>query len=55
MDGLVLRSMIFILNPNLTNLNFKESWSFKMALEPGLTGGPRFKPPLCNLNSHLFI
>ena len=44
-----------ILNLNPTSLSFQESWSFNMALELGLVGGPVFELPLCNLNPHLFI
>ena len=42
--------MIFVLNPNLTNLSFLESWLFNMVSELGLAGGMGFGLPLCNLN-----
>ena len=46
---IIVKGIIFILNPNLTSLSFYESWSFNIVSEPGLLGVPGFKPPLCNL------
>ena len=41
---MLLRSMILILNSNLTSLNFYENWLFNMVSELGFAGG---QPPLC--------
>ena len=51
----MLKSVIFILNPNSTSLSFFKNWSFNMVSELGLAGGPGFESPLCNLNPRLFI
>ena len=48
-DTELLKSMIFILNPNLTSLSFYKSPSFNMVLEFGLIVGLGFKTFICNL------
>ena len=50
-----VKDMIFMVNPNPKSLSFEEIWSFNMVLALSLAGDLEFKPPLCNLNPHLFI